>query len=196
MVPCSNRQTCGKHTFFPYVQLHGRIALVTSKEQTKYFIDSDSKFRPHTESRATSTKKGGWGGRSPCFTPSPEKPLPQKFKNRAESSEMAWNTLILWSFETPLIFETKPGTTLSSDLGTADVRNCFYSGTSFKAAVPRIWETKYPLRACIHPHSVLSPKSFVSCCSSLPYCPSSKVFSSIYCDAFQFLAILCCLLFF
>ena len=38
--------------------------------------------------------------------------------------------------------------------------------------------------------------ALISGCSSLPYCPSSKVFSCIYCDAFQFLAILCCLLFF
>ena len=57
-------------------------------------------------------------------------------------------------------------------------------------------ESERPSIPCIHPHSVLSPKPFVSCCSSLPYCPSSEVFSSIYCDAFQFLAILCCLLFF
>ena len=57
-------------------------------------------------------------------------------------------------------------------------------------------EYERPSIPCIHPHSVLSPKPFVSCCSSLPYCPSPKVFSSIYCDAFQFLAILCCLLFF
>ena len=58
-------------------------------------------------------------------------------------------------------------------------------------------KSERPSIPCIYPHSVLSPKPFVSCCSSLPYqCPSSEVFSSIYCDAFQFLAILCCLLFF
>ena len=57
-------------------------------------------------------------------------------------------------------------------------------------------KSERPSIPCIYPHSVLSPKPFVSCCSSLPYCPSSEVFSSIYCDSFQFLAILCCLLFF
>ena len=49
-------------------------------------------------------------------------------------------------------------------------------------------ESERPSIPCIHPHSVLSPKPFSSCCSSLPYCPSSAVFSSIYCEAFQFLA--------
>ena len=57
-------------------------------------------------------------------------------------------------------------------------------------------ESERPSIPCIHPHSVLSPKPIASCCSSRPYCPSSKVFSSSYCDAFQFLAILRCLLFF